>query len=115
MTKQTTAQGKGGCVTKLVIGVGIEVAIAVICINVFGMGEESTLYFLLAALYGALAFAAYHDDAPTPKVNQSRELLEDDRVTKACPYCLSVNIITDENGAGFCNDCDYCWGVEDVQ
>lgn len=98
----------------MVIGIGIEVAIVAICINVFGMGEGSTYCFVLAALCIVLAYAAYHHDTPTPEVNQSQEVQEDERGILHCPHCFSTNTIMSENGIGFCYDCKSYWRVENL-
>ena len=98
----------------LVISIVVEVLIAAICINVFGLGEGATFCFILAALCIVLAFAAYYDDKPTPNADRSQEPQEDSRSTLNCPYCFSINTTTDENGIGFCYDCESYWGVEDA-
>ena len=98
----------------LAAGIAIETAIVAVCINVFGLGEGSTFCFVLAALCIVLAFAAYHDDKPTPDGNRSREPQEDNFGTLTCPYCFSINTTADENGIGFCYDCKSHWGVEDA-
>lgn len=113
MAKPAMMQGCGGCVAMLAIGIAIETAIAAICINVFGLGEGSTFCFVLAVLCIVLAFAAYHDDKPAPNV-KSQEPQEDSRDTQNCPYCFSIKTTVDENGIGFCYDCESYWGVEDA-
>lgn len=107
-------RGCGGCVTILVLGIVIEVLIAAICINVFGLSEGSTFCFVLAALCIVLAFAACYDDKPTHKTDQNQKSRKDNCSLPNCPYCFSVNTMTDENGIGFCYDCKSYWEVEDA-
>ena len=106
-------RGCGGCVAMLVISIVVEVLIAAICINVFGLGEGSTFCFILAALCIVLAFAAYYDDKPTSKTYQSQKPQEFNWDTQTCPYCFSVNTTMDENGIGYCYDCNTYWRRED--
>ena len=93
----------------LVTGIVIEVVIAAVCINLFGLGEGATLCFVLAALCIAITFAASHDDKPTPEVNKSQEVQEYACYTPNCPYCFSTDTVMDENGIGYCYDCDSYW------
>lgn len=98
----------------LVAGIAVEVAIVALCVNVFGLGFGSTFCFVLAALCLVLAFAASHDDKSAPDVSRSQEPQEDGWDTLTCPYCFSIKTTADENGIGFCYDCESYWGVEDA-
>ena len=114
MAKWATTRGLGGCVAMLLIGIAIEVAVAVLCISVFGMGEGATYCFTLAALCIVLAFAAYYDDSPKPENEQRQEPQGSLWEFSDCPFCLSRNTIIDENGIGYCYDCENYWHIEDV-
>ena len=99
--------------TKFVVTIAIEIVIVFICVNVFEMGEGATYCFVFAAFCILLAVAVYYDDS-IPKVKQNQEPQEDVWDIPSCPYCHSPFVFINENGVGYCNDCDSYWTAEEV-